>query len=358
MGPFGSKIKTDNFKPTGVPLVRGSNLKDGFVDDSFAFISSEKADELRNANAFPGDIVITHRGTLGQVGLIPEASRFPRYVVSQSQMLLSVAPGATPRYLYDYLRSARGQHALLANTSQTGVPAIARPTASVRAIRFVLPRLEVLAAFDALVGPLYQGKGQRQQEADTLGALRDALLPKLMSGELWLKNAERFLDTAASTSARCPSRTSGPSKCFSTWKGATYFNFSDRTFGDFVADAVGIDIHSEKYTADGTSKARKLRTFWRLESDHTVGKLLLALIEHAASINRMPDAEAAAQEDKCRQIATRLLSGGPRLSALTEHARTLDANYLAEQIRRLEASVETDPEPRDRNRKRAHRDLL
>jgi len=134
MGPFGSDIKTDNFVDFGVPVVRGANLTNGFVEDSFVFVSEEKADQLRNANAFSGDIVITHRGTLGQVGLIPERSLFPRYVVSQSQMLLSVNQDvATPRYVYEFLRSFSGQHALLANTSQTGVPAIARPTSSVRA---------------------------------------------------------------------------------------------------------------------------------------------------------------------------------------------------------------------------------
>ena len=37
-------------------------------------------------------------------------------------------------------------------------------------------------------------------------------------------------------------------------------NFSDRTFGEFVFEAVGIDIHAEKYRAGGTSKANKLRT--------------------------------------------------------------------------------------------------
>ena len=200
MGPFGSDIKTENFKASGVPVVRGSNLKGGFVDHSFAFVSSEKADELRNANAFRGDIVITHRGTLGQVGLIPEASCFPRYVVSQSQMLLSVAPGAaTPRYVYDYLRSAVGQHALLANTSQTGVPAIARPTASVRAIRLLVPPLEILAAYDALVGPSYKMVDLRQREAGTLSALRDTLLPKLISGELRVQSAARLLDAAVAS---------------------------------------------------------------------------------------------------------------------------------------------------------------
>ena len=72
MGPFGSDIKTDNFVPRGVPIVRGGNLRGGFVDDGFVYLSEEKATELKNANAFPGDIVITHRGTLGQVGLIRE----------------------------------------------------------------------------------------------------------------------------------------------------------------------------------------------------------------------------------------------------------------------------------------------
>jgi len=34
-------------------------------------------------------------------------------------------------------------------------------------------------------------------------------------------------------------------------------NFSDATFGNFLADVVGIDIHDEKYRGGGTSKANK-----------------------------------------------------------------------------------------------------
>lgn len=120
-------------------------------------------------------------------------------------------------------------------------------------------------------------------------------------------------------------------------------NFSDRTFGEFVFEALGIDIHDEKYTEEGTSKAKKLRTFWKVEPDYTVGKLLLALIDYDATLNAEQTAEAKALADKCRQIATRLLAGGPSLNPLKEHAKVLNANHLAEQIRRLEASVETDP---------------
>ncbi len=199
MGPFGSDIKTDNFVDSGVPVIRGGNLTNGFVEGTFAFVSDTKADQLRNANAFPGDIVITHRGTLGQVGLIPEQSLFPRYVVSQSQMVLSVDPQATTsRYLYDFLCSASGQHALLANTSQTGVPAIARPTSSVRAIQLVAPSIEILKTFGKIVDPIYKRCNCGISESRALAALRDALLPKLLSGELRVKDAERYIEVVGS----------------------------------------------------------------------------------------------------------------------------------------------------------------
>lgn len=185
MGPFGSDIKTSNFVPEGVPIIRGGNLTSGFIGGKFVFLTETKADELRNANARAGDIVITHRGTLGQVGLIPENSRYPRYVVSQSQMVLTVkTERTTSRFIYEFLRSPIGQQALLANTSQVGVPAIARPTTSVKAIILVAPPLKLLHAFESVVGSLFARVDAATRESTTLAILRDTLLPKLLSGEI------------------------------------------------------------------------------------------------------------------------------------------------------------------------------
>ena len=117
-------------------------------------------------------------------------------------------------------------------------------------------------------------------------------------------------------------------------EGGYVLKFSDRTFGEFVFEAVDRDIHHEKYTAGGTSKANKVRTFWKIESDYMVGKLILALVDYEATLNLTPDAEAKARAEKCRHIATGLLAGGPSLSPLKEHAKVLNANHLAEQIRR------------------------
>jgi hypothetical protein len=92
-------------------------------------------------------------------------------------------------------------------------------------------------------------------------------------------------------------------------------DFSNRTFGEFVMDAVGLDIHSDKYTAGGTSKANRLRALWRLEPDTVVGKLLLALIDHEQDEllpNGREHADHVALTKRCRQIANRLLAGGSR----------------------------------------------
>jgi type I restriction enzyme, S subunit len=198
MGPFGSDITTDNFVDHGVPVVRGGNLKNGFIDDRFAYVTDAKADALRNANAFAQDIVITHRGTLGQVGIIPKKPAYKRYVVSQSQMLLTAHPErATPRFIFEFLRSEHGTQQLLAFTSQVGVPAIARPTTSLKSLNVLVPSQQILFVFDKILAPLVDREDINIMETRSLVATRDLLLPKLMSDEIRVKDAENFAAAVA-----------------------------------------------------------------------------------------------------------------------------------------------------------------
>ncbi|HEU4558017.1 MAG TPA: restriction endonuclease subunit S [Longimicrobium sp.] len=191
IGPFGSDIKTDNFVSDGVPVIRGGNLTNGFVDRDFVYLTEAKADQLSNANAFPGDIVITHRGTLGQIGLIPRNSRYKRYVVSQSQLLICPNAAMLPsHFLYLFLTSRAGQHELLANRSQTGVPAISRPTTSVKAISLVMPQRPVVEAFEGLTSTLFNARVAAQHESQKLAEIRDYLLPRLLSGRVRVRPSQ------------------------------------------------------------------------------------------------------------------------------------------------------------------------
>lgn len=120
-------------------------------------------------------------------------------------------------------------------------------------------------------------------------------------------------------------------------------NFSDRTFGNFVHEAVDVDIHTDEYTVHGSSKANKLRAFWESEPDYLVGRLLIALIDYAEETAHETTDDFNRTADQCRAIASRLLAGGPSLDYLNQNAQRLNANHLAEQIRRMKDSVATDP---------------
>lgn len=110
MGPFGSNIKVECFVDSGIPVLNGSNLT-GFAlnDNSFRYVTPEKADSLGKANAYRGDIVITHRGTLGQIVFIPENSKYSRYVISQSQFRVKCNEKVLPEYLVYYFHTNAGQ---------------------------------------------------------------------------------------------------------------------------------------------------------------------------------------------------------------------------------------------------------
>ena len=105
-GPFGSKLTSRDYVASGVPVIRGSNLTNGrFIDTSdFVFVSDAKVrDDLSSNLAKPGDLIFTQRGTLGQVALIPDKCSFEYFVVSQSQMKMTVDDNkASSLFLYYY----------------------------------------------------------------------------------------------------------------------------------------------------------------------------------------------------------------------------------------------------------------
>lgn len=144
MGPFGSDVKKEFYVDNGVPILNGSNLQ-GFKlkEDSFGYLTKEKADSLKKCNAHRGDIIVTHRGTLGQIVYVPVNSKYDRYVISQSQFRFRCkADLVDVQYLVYYFHTREGQYKILANASQVGVPALARATSTFRLIDIKLPPLD------------------------------------------------------------------------------------------------------------------------------------------------------------------------------------------------------------------------
>ena len=180
MGPFGSNIKVSCFVDSGVPVLNGSNLE-GFSlsEKAFRFVTKEKADSLNKANAHRGDIVITHRGTLGQIAFIPQDSRYDRYVISQSQFRVRCNDKVLPEYLVYYFHTPIGQHKLLSNASQVGVPALARPSSTFQQIEVVLPELSIQKRVVEIISTIQKKIANNQELNDNLQQQAAALFSSL-----------------------------------------------------------------------------------------------------------------------------------------------------------------------------------
>ena len=169
MGPFGSNIKVSCFVDSGVPVLNGSNLE-GFSlsEKTFRYVTREKAASLNKANAHRGDIVITHRGTLGQIVFIPQDSKYDRYVISQSQFRVRCNDKVLPEYLVYYFHTPIGQHKLLSNASQVGVPALARPSSTFQQIEVVLPELSIQKRVVEIISTIQKKIVNNQELNDNL----------------------------------------------------------------------------------------------------------------------------------------------------------------------------------------------
>ena len=176
MGPFGSNIKVSCFVDSGVPVLNGSNLE-GFSlsEKTFRYVTREKADSLNKANAHRGDIVITHRGTLGQIVFIPQDSKYDRYVISQSQFRVRCNDKVLPEYLVYYFHTPIGQHKLLSNASQVGVPALARPSSTFQQIEVVLPELSIQKCVVEIISTIQKKIVNNQELNDNLYAQAKAI---------------------------------------------------------------------------------------------------------------------------------------------------------------------------------------
>jgi len=177
IGPFGKALTPDAYLPSGVPLLRGINVNRGrFYDDEFVFISESDADRLAKFESFPCDVLLVHKGTLGQIGLMPEKRRFRRYIMGNSMMRVRTNPSKLlPTYLHYWLRSPSGQQYLLSRVSQVGVPQIQRPLTTLRQAALPVPPPSEQEAIAGVLSALDDKIEQNRRTAQAIEQVARAL---------------------------------------------------------------------------------------------------------------------------------------------------------------------------------------
>lgn len=118
-------------------------------------------------------------------------------------------------------------------------------------------------------------------------------------------------------------------------------DFSNRTFQNFILENTKIDIYEDENCND--SKANRLRAFWRTESNHIVGNLLLNFLEHWKTQKQLSSSEITSSEqslyDDCLKIAERLIQNNPVKNLQTSTIKNIDHRFIQENVEKCDKKI-------------------
>lgn len=170
--------------PNHLEYVDLSNTKWGRVEETTEYAWKDAPSRAKRILEPNDTIVGTVRPGNGSYSLIGQSG----LTGSTGFAVLRPKHNTATEYVYLALTSPENI-AKLANLADGGAYPAINPKA-VAATRVVLPGDVVIKEFSAITQSLFAKRHANDQENQTLSALRDLLLPKLMSGEIRLKDGE------------------------------------------------------------------------------------------------------------------------------------------------------------------------
>ncbi len=100
------------YKDSGIPFIRGVNMKDGVLDFSDTLYIDETAHKLLwKSEVKPNTILLSMSGTIGDVAIAMPDYKYPMNS-NQDIAKITLKDGLNPFYLYAFLRSKYGQNFL------------------------------------------------------------------------------------------------------------------------------------------------------------------------------------------------------------------------------------------------------
>lgn len=159
----------------GVPEIRGELIgSDGYLSygDTYRFISRETASKFPRTALEVDDIVMTVRGTLGKVAIVPE-----RLVGGNiTANLLRISPDSAKinsKYLWRYMRSEEFLRVLEQASSSTTIKTITMP--GLKGINVPCPSLEQQKRIVAVLDKADVLRAKRRKAIEQLDALAQAI---------------------------------------------------------------------------------------------------------------------------------------------------------------------------------------
>ena len=174
---------------TDVPWVSIRDMGDcgTFISKTSEYLTHDAVSKHRMRKLPVGSVLVSFKLTVGRVAITTKK-------MTTNEAIAHFPPSDTfpyPNFAYFYLKGF-GYEAL----GSTSSIATAVNSKMIKAIPFIVATSDLTEKFEETVAPMMERIRLASEETHVLSELRDTLLPKLISGELRIPDAEKFLEEA------------------------------------------------------------------------------------------------------------------------------------------------------------------
>ena len=185
----------------GIPSVGAESIAPAgeFDYSKVKYVTADFAEKMKKGRVQNFDVALYKDGGkpgqfIPRVGIYGNGFPFEHFYVNEHVFLLRSEQLGQP-FLYRLISSRAFLDQLIAKGSAKAAQPGLNQTEVVEST-FVRPSRDALAAFNDKTRPLLKRQFLLGKENEVLSELRDTLLPKLISGELRIPDAEKFLEEA------------------------------------------------------------------------------------------------------------------------------------------------------------------
>jgi len=176
--------------------VKIGSVKPGIIDLSqVSYVSDEIAQQAARYRLSVGDMLIGMTGYVGEVGLVPPTDNLPLLNQRVGKFVLP-NPG-TESLPFWYCTTRQPEFRAFVEARSHGTAQANVSAEAILEFPLMVPPDDIFSVFNVTCRPMFDQILSNHVQSRTLATLRDTLLPKLISGELGVPDAERIAGRCA-----------------------------------------------------------------------------------------------------------------------------------------------------------------
>ncbi|WP_051412255.1 restriction endonuclease subunit S [Halonatronum saccharophilum] len=189
-GNHGSRHpKSSDYQKKGIPFIMANNLKNGRVDlNNCKFITKERSKDLKKGFAKAGDVLLTHKGTIGETAIVPDIDKYIVLTPQVTYYRISDSSKLNNKYLKYCLDSDKFQRVLTNLSSQSTRSYIG--ITKQKKLYIIIPPLEEQEKIATILSSVDEYIEEIDRMIEDLQELKKGLMQKLLTGQWRIENGK------------------------------------------------------------------------------------------------------------------------------------------------------------------------